>query len=398
MQGGSETSPVEAPMSTRSALGLLLLFATACDKGDAGKNDELPQGLRGNYGQKAEQAQLPTIGLEVDAHALRIGELTVTILQGKADAGGDSQVDKAEARWEKTDKAKLCKGTVSRQGDVLLVKLFQEDSDEHCEATLEGEWKAWTRTEALPERMLGTFGADARRFDADIGVRVEPKRIAFTDGGQEVAVSEVVQWVGKPDQAIVRDATFGGYKCAGSLVRGDESLEVTLAPIPGSPEGAVCPHGKGVRWTTDAAHLPKKKTSNGKVDIEPSGEKLVLVAKDIGLRCEQAVLRTSTRTVTESQSDGLGVPGGALLVLEPAQPTGGTEACRQRLRNVAQTECTEQTGAPCSPDELQAYADEALQCPRQIAIGEPSGGGHKAALMPQAPTLLACWDMTGQFK
>lgn len=79
-------------------------------------------------------------------------------------------------------------------------------------------------------------------------------------------------------------------------------------------------------------------------------------------------------------------------------PTGGTEACRQRIRNVAQGECTEQDGAPCSPDELQAFASDDLQCPRQIAIGEPIGGGRKAALMPQSTALLACWDMTGAFR
>jgi hypothetical protein len=79
-------------------------------------------------------------------------------------------------------------------------------------------------------------------------------------------------------------------------------------------------------------------------------------------------------------------------------PTGGTEACRERLRNVARTECSEENGAPCSPDELQAYTNEEPQCPRQIAIGEPTGGGRKAALMPQSTALLACWDMTGIFK
>ena len=379
-------------------LVLLGLLAAACDKGEGARNDELPAALRGNYGQKPEHAQLPTVGLEVDAHALRFGELSVTIVQAEV-SGDDIQVGKAEARWERgSAKTKLCKGTISRQGNILLVKLFELDSDEKCESVLEGEWKQWTRTDALPDTVLGTFGDDARSHTADVGIRVEPKRIAFTDGGEALTVAEVVQWPDRPNEAIVRDSTFSGYKCSGSLVRADDQLVVTLAPAPGAPENATCPNGAGTRWTIDSTHMPQQATSNGKVDIEPKDGKLVLVAKDIGLRCEQAVLRTSVRTVTESQSDGLGVTGGALLVLEPAVPTGGTEGCRQRLRNVAQSECTEMNGAPCSPDMLQAYTSEELQCPRQIAIGELTGGGRKAALMPQSKALLACWDMTGSFR
>jgi hypothetical protein len=374
------------------------LLAVACDKGDAAKNDEVPAALRGNYGQKPEHAQLPTVGLEVDAHAIRFGELSVAIVQAEA-IGDEIHIGKAEAVWDKVGgKAKQCKGTISRQGGTLLVKLFELDSDDRCESVLEGEWKQWTRTDALPEAMLGIYGAEVRSEDADVGMRVEAKRIGFTDGGEALKVAEVVQWPDKPDEAFVRDATFAGFKCTGSLLRQDDELIVTLFPASDAPERATCPSGVGMRWKTDPAHLPTAKSSNGKVEIEPRDGKIVLVAKDIGLRCEQAVLRTNTRTVAESQSDGLGVTGGALLVLEPAVPTGGTESCRERLRNVARTECTEQSGAPCSPDELQAYIGEDLQCPRQIAIGELTGGGRKAALMPQSTALLACWDMTGLFK
>lgn len=386
-------------MGIRIAIPLCLLCATACGKGDAGRNDEVPATLRGNYGQKPEQAQLPTVGLEVDAHALRMGELTITILQGEASESGDFHVTKAEARWEKGgDKSKTCKGTVSRQGSTLLVKLFEEDTDEHCEGVLEGDWKAWTRSDALPERMLGTYGSDVDSMDAAVGLRIEPKTIGWVDGGETIEIGEVVHWPDKPDEAFVRASKYAGINCIGSLVRKEEELVLTLAPAAGSPEGMECLSGRGIRWTIDEAHLPKVKSSNGKVDIEPVGGSIVLVAKDIGLRCEQKVLRTSERTVMRSRSDGLGVTGGALLVLAPAVPTGGTAACRQRIGNVAQSECTEQNGAPCSPDELQAFANDDLQCPRQIAIGEPLAGGRKAALMPQSTALLACWDMTGDFK
>lgn len=384
-------------MGKRFAIPLATFVLVACGKGDAGKNDELPAALRGNYGQKPEHAQLPTVGLEVDAHALRLGELTVTIVAGEV-RGEDFDVVRAEARWEKTDKTKICKGTVSKQGDILLVRLFNEGNDDPCESAMGGEWKPWTRTTTLPERLLGTYGSDARSYDADIGLQLKPESIAFTGGGAKLDIVEVVQWKDKPDEAILRDSKFGGFKCTGAITRKDDALTVALTAAPGAPDGFVCPNGNGTLWKTDPAHLPKSKTSNGKVEIEPKGDKLVLVAKDIGLTCEQTILRSSARTLAESQSDGLGVPGGALLVLDHAVPTGGTEACRERLRNLAQTECTEQTGAPCSPDELQAYTSEDLSCPRQIAIGEPSGGGQKAALMPRTNQFQACWDTTGVFK
>lgn len=382
-------------MGRRVAIPLLVLVA--CGKGDAGKNDELPAALRGNYGTKPEHAQLPTVGLEVDAHALRLGELTVTIVAGEV-RGDDFDVTRAEARWEKTDKTKICKGTVSKQGDLLLVRLFNEGSNDRCESALDGEWKPWTRTDVLPERLLGTYGDDARSYNADIGLQLTPKSIAFTGGGAKLDVLEVVQWKDKPDEAILRDSKFGDFRCIGAIARVDDELTASLVPAPGATENFSCPNGKGKLWKTDPAHLPKGKTSNGKVEIAPKGDKLVLVAKDIGLTCEQTILRSSTRTLAESQSDGLGVPGGALLVLDHAVPTGGTEACRERLRTLAQTECSEQTGAPCSPDELQAYTSEELSCPKQIAIGEPTGGGHKAALMPRTNEFQACWDTTGVFK
>jgi hypothetical protein len=384
-------------MGTRFAIPLALLILVACGKGDAGKNDELPAALRGNYGLKPEHAQLPTVGLEVDAHALRLGELTLTIVAGEA-RGDDFDVTRAETRWEKTDKTRICKGTVSKQGDLLLVRLFNEGSDDRCESALDGEWKPWTRTDVLPERLLGTYGDDARSMNADIGLQLTPKTIAFTSGGAKLDIVEVVQWKDKPDEAILRDSKLDGFKCTGAISRKDDELTVSLVPAADAPEGFTCPNGNGKLWKTDPAHLPKAKTSNGKVEIEPKGDKLVLVASDIGLRCEQSILRTSTRTLAESQNDGLGVPGGALLVLDHATPTGGTEACRERLRNLAQTECSEQNGAPCSPDELQAYTSEELSCPKQIAIGEPSGGGHKAALMPRGGEFQACWDTTGVFK
>ena len=50
----------------------------------------------------------------------------------------------------------------------MLVKLFELESDERCESVLEGEWKQWTRTDALPDTILGTYGADARSYQADV--------------------------------------------------------------------------------------------------------------------------------------------------------------------------------------------------------------------------------------
>jgi hypothetical protein len=175
---------------------LVPALVLACGEGVGGATPgPIPEALRGAYGQNATQAHLATVGLELDANALRYGELTVSVIDGEALPNGDYNVKAAEAKWEK-DKhpTKKCHGTLSRQDDVLLVKLFKDGTEERCEGTFEGEWKAWTKLDAVPESLRGTYGGDARSSQADVGLRLGEREISFTDGGDRVKLDELVVW------------------------------------------------------------------------------------------------------------------------------------------------------------------------------------------------------------
>ncbi len=378
-------------------LALVLAAAPACGDKGGGVPSDVPSELRGAYGQNEGQAYFATVGLEVDANALRYGELTVRVIEGEAMANGDYLVKLAEAVWEKDQHpAKKCRGTISRQDDVLLVKLYKEGTEDRCESGLDGDWHAWAKLDTVPETLRGTYGGDARGSEADIGLRISEHEIAFTDGGDKVKLDELVAYAKKPNEAYVRSAQFRGFPCKGTIVRDGEKMKLSLSPGAAAPENATCPSGNGVVWTVDEKFLPKQSYDNGKVTIERKADKLVLRTAE-GLRCEQHVLRTSPRSVTGSAYDGIPVTGGAVVVLEHAEPSAGADTCTARLRRLATEECALSLGTPCDETMLDAMASEPIGCPRQLVIGDPTQGGHKAALLPATKQSLACWDMSGVF-
>lgn len=374
----------------------LAAFCSACGGGTTTASAEaLPERLVGAFGQNEAHAKMATAGLELSGTTLRFGELTITLEQGAATGPDDYRVDLAQAVWTKDTKPpKACKGTISRQGNVLLVKLFKEGTDARCESVLDGEWKAWTQSDVLPENFRGVYGGDARNEEADVGLKLSDKSIGFTDGGDAVTVEQVLTWVDKPGTTYVRKSTFGKFGCTGSMTRTDDSLVLALTPGEGAPEGASCPSGRGTRWSVDRKHLPATKLDNGHVTLSVEGERLTLTDRQ-GLRCTQNVLHTAARSVTGSAYDGIPVTGGAVLVLEHALPEAGAETCSTRLRNVATTLVNE------FDIERSRQAEDAMQapitCPRQVVIGDPTQGGFKAALLPASITNLTCWDMTGIF-
>lgn len=380
------------------ALALVMqatLSAGCGDQAAATSAADLPARLVGAYGQNEAHAKLATAGLELAGTTLKFGELTVTIKQGAATGADDYRVDAAEAVWAKDTKPpKACKGTISRQGNVLLVKLFKEGTDARCESVLDGEWRAWTLTDTLPEGLRGVYGGDARGEEADIGLRLAEKSIGFTDGGDAVAVQEVLTWVDKPTSALLRRSTFRDFGCVGSITRTDEELALSLTPVEGAPEGSVCPSGRGSRWSVDPKHLPPGTLDNGHVSLTAAGERLTLVDRQ-GLKCTQAILHTAARSVTGSAYDGIPVTGGAVLVLEHAVPEAGADTCLSRLRNVSTNLCAEYDLDRCA--QAQAAVEQPVVCPRQIVIGDPTQGGFKAAMLPATITNLTCWDMTGIF-
>lgn len=384
--------------SSSACSGLLVLAlhgALACGEAAPTAAAELPARLVGAFGQNEAHATMETAGLEIAGTTLKFGELTITITQGAATGTDDYRVDAAEAVWAKDTKPpKPCTGTISRQGNVLLIKLFKQGSDTRCESVLDGEWKAWQVLDALPEDLRGVYGGDARNEQADIGLRLADKSIGFTDGGAAVAIEQVVAWVDKPGTAYVRKATFAGFGCSGSVTRTDDTLALALKPIAGAPGVATCPNGRGTRWSVEPKHLPKGPIDNGHVTITATGEKLTLVDRQ-GLRCVQNILHTAARSVTGSAYDGIPVTGGAVLVLEHAEPEAGADTCKTRLVNVAQQLCAELDNTRCF--EANGAVESPIACPRQVVIGDPMQGGWKAAVLPASFASLTCWNMTGMF-
>lgn len=385
-------SAIDVAMLSRAIL-LVSFLAFGCGEPAATAPADLPERLTGAFGQNETHATMNTAGLELSGTTLRYGELTLTITAGAATGADDYRVDKAEAAWTKDTKGpKPCTGTISRQGNVLLVKLFKEGTDTRCESVLDGEWKAWTVSDTIPENLRGVYGGDARTESADVGVKLEDKTIGFTDGGDAVTIEQVVAWVDKPGTAYVRKSKFLEFGCTGSMELVDERLTLTLKPTEGAPAGASCPNGQGRKWTVDAKHLPKSALDNGKVTIAVDGEHLVLTDRE-GAKCRQKILQTAARSTSGSAYDGIPVTGGAVLVLEHGVPES-TTPCKTKLENLAATLCAE-GGFRCT--EAQAAIEMPIVCPRQVVIGDPIKGGIPAAMLPASFTNLACWNMSGGF-
>lgn len=101
---------------------------------------------------------------------------------------------------------------------------------------LEGEWKAWSVLDTMPEELRGIYGGDARNAEADVGVRLAEKSIGFTDGGTTVAIEQVVAWVDKPGTVFLRKSRFADVGCTGSMTRTDDNLVLALTPVEGLPQ------------------------------------------------------------------------------------------------------------------------------------------------------------------
>lgn len=376
-------------------LASLLLAPTACDKGSDGAAP-IPESLRGAYGRTDIDAFLPTLGLEVDVDTLRYSELTVKIIAGKELANGSYQVEEAELRWAKdagSKDPKKCKGTIDRQGSRLLLTLFKMGSDSKCESSLDGDWEAWSLVDAIPDSMAGSYGRKDPYAVAE-GLRLEGKELVPTSTGDVMMLDEAVMFESKRDHVIVRKGTFGKTKCTGFIKLAEGRLSGQLDAM--EDTGPYCPSVFGHRWTIETGQIPKGELSNGKVSLEVRGEAVLLKTLDEqNLKCEQAILRTATRKVTESGRDGIPVMGGQVLVLHEATPTSGASACADRLGGLAMAQCEEYLGVPCDEGTLSAAAHDAddVKCPSHIIIGDSEGGKRKIAMLPQSLENSVCWEL-----
>ncbi len=375
-------------------LAALSLGTLSCDKG--GETAPIPESLRGAYGRTDADAFLPTLGLEVDVDTLRYSELTVKIISGKELPNGSYQVDEAELRWAKdagSKDPKKCKGTIDRHGTRLLLTMFKLESEGKCESSLEGDWEAWSLVDAVPDSMAGSYGRKDPYAVAE-GLRLEGGELIPTTSDETMKLDEAVMFESKPDHLIVRKGTFGAAQCTGGIDLVEGQLRGRLEPV--EDTGPYCPSVFGHRWTLDTTQVPKGALANSNVSLEVRGETVLLKTLDEqSLKCEQAILRTATRKVTESGRDGIPVMGGQVLVLHDAKPTGGASACADRLGGLALAQCEEYLGVPCDEGMLSATAHSAddVKCPTHIVIGDSEGGKRKVALLPKSLENAVCWEL-----
>lgn len=378
----------------------VLLAVTGC-KTDGAATNAIPEALRGAYGRKASDAFVTTLGLEVDVDTLRYSGMTIKILEGKALSDDDFQVTLAELAWAKSDKKpRECKGTIAKQGNQLLITLFKTVGDDKCDPNLNGEWKAWKPTKAFPEALRGTFGSKDP-YSREEGTVVEEALLRRTWGSADLELAEAVAFVGVEDELIVRDSAFGETRCRGTIHVEDDQLSGELEIIPDTEAAdAYCPPLRGQRWTVEANRLPQKTLANGSVRIEMKDGKVILsTTDDQGLRCEQEVLRTSTRSVARSGRDGIPVMGGTVLLLDHAEPKAGASGCQERLGGLASARCEELMGAPCDASMIGGGAEPpAINCPTHLVLGDPDANGRKVAFLPQDLQTAVCWETKEYFK
>lgn len=395
-------------------LSLLAALVLLGCNGDA-EAVAIPESLRGAYGRTDEDAFHGTLGLEVDVDTLRFSEMRLTVKSGKVVNGDSLQVTEAELSWARDDREpRKCKGTIARQRERLLVSLFRVDSDAPCDNVLAGDWSAWAPVTEIPAALHGVYGRGDVYASLE-GVRIDAKTIAVTGSLAKLELQEGVAYEGRDDHLVVRKAIHQGAQCRGSItvkedqlsgelerIEGTEPAEPTPAPEDDESfgdrfEGDGCPPLLGKRWSIDRNALPNAPVTNGKVKVEIRGETVMTTTLDEqGLRCEQAILRTAERKMSESGRDGIPVMGGTVVLLTPSKPKAGVEGCAARLRNLAAAECERLMGMPCDPHML-AVDDPVVECPTHLVIGEPQAAGRKIAVLPQTVTSAVCFEMTGHF-
>lgn len=381
----------------------LVLILSGC-KDQTPTEVEIPEAIRGAYGRTPQDAELPTLGLEVDVDTLRYSEMQMKVVQGEATGKNGFRIDLAEVTWARSGREpKRCKGTLARLRERLLVSLFEVDRDVECESSLDGDWSHWAPRTTFPEPMHGTYGSPSL-YSAFEAFTVTADTI---DLGMDppLEIEEAVGFAGVDDRIILRRAAYGELTCRGELTVEEDRLTGTLESLPredGEKPSARCPRLAGHRWSVDATRLPKGSLTNGKVTVAVDGETVTITTNDEqGLACEQKILRTGRRQATEVGRDRIAVGAGDVLLLSPATPTSGIEGCQERLSNLAAAQCAEYLGAPCDPtllDALHRDRPDPVGCPTHIVIGEPTTEGRKIALLPSTIPNAVCFEMSGNFQ
>lgn len=372
------------------------VLGLACGGATQSAGEPIADAFRGTYGRTAQDLAYGTRGLEIGVDTLRLSEMTITIRQGKV-VGEDYQVAMADVAWDRrVDKAPAeCKGTIARQDDHLLLRLFDASGDKPCEPILEGDWRVWRSATEFPPGLRGWYGV-AERYSRPVGFQVGETIITETNGATFELVDGMV-WQGDDTAIAVREGLDDGVRCRGIIRVVEGVLDTSLEPI--DPDTFGCQTLHGQRWVVDETRLPKTRLTNGEATLHIVDR----VAKISGpgpspMTCTQRILRTTDRGTTDREQDDIPVLSGVVVALEPSRPEGDLGRCKQGLARLAVADCKRRSEESCDEASVLAQAQIEPRCPTHVVIGDPEPEGHRVGLMPIFdPVNLVCLGFVGRF-
>ena len=392
---------------------LVLVFG--CKKNKAEASSEalaiIPADIQGVYGRTANDAP----GMKVTPSGLETPHMKLTIHQGKLE-GSTVRVERATLAWAKLE-PKTCTGTVSRQGDRLLMSLYELDrGDTRCEPLLDAEWFRWEQATELPKLIQGRYGV----------VLVEPQRLRLDLEWVEesMKVESLFVLPGTNDvraELLIDDAKVeaedGSFECTGTLSFVDNRLETDfwvpahLEPAEGEEDELeaealaklhenrrICDNwdGSATRWNVSLDKLPDAPVSNGETTITVSEQQVVLSSEH--LHCEMPLHRTES---VASRRWGNAAAGAESMTLGKAAPSSVSDECKLKLRIWCERDEGKVGFDPqVAPSEnVLACMDHAEHelCPDKIYMREISDIRYKVGAEPRRFNEIACVNMIGDF-
>lgn len=395
----------------------------ACKSGDEQLSTEaielIPAEIQGIYGRTPNDAP----GLVVSAAGLELPQMKLTIHAGKME-GSTVRVERATLKWDKLD-AKTCNGTISRQGDRLLMSLYDSNNTEaKCESTLDAAWSRWEPLDELPPVIQGRYGAllvEAKGMRLDLEwahAQFQATTIRELPGSNDERTELLVADAKISDEDA--DGVAHEFECSGTMTLADGRLTTDfwvparLVPVAGSEQAkdpelqaqheaneVACDNwdGGAIKWEASLERLPKQTIASATLSLSISADQVVLDSPD--LRCEQALWRTESVNAQAGWSGGQA--GGERMTLAKAAPTRVSDDCKLKLRIWCETQ---EGGDPTTIDADAAPAEHIAACmdftehdlcPQSITVRAISDVRYKVSVEPASFNAIACVDPTGEF-
>ncbi|MFV8754969.1 hypothetical protein ACNOYE_30845 [Nannocystaceae bacterium ST9] len=414
---------VRRPSSRTLAL-FALLATTGCKQDEGPPSTDpieiIPAEIQGIYGRTSEDAP----GMVVSASGLEFKQMKLTIHAATME-GDTVRVERATLQWEKSE-PKTCNGTIARQGDRLLLALFQGEAGEHCESTLDAAWSRWELRESLPELVRGRYGnlliePDGMRLDIDwISTSMKAATIYELPGSNDERADLLIRDAKVVDQTGI----LGDFECSGTMKLEDGKLttefwvperlvpeigseqdkdEAVQAKLAENREACERWSGSATKWTVDLAKLPKAKISKGtpgkdEVALTIAEGQAILAAPD--LRCEMPLWRTES---VPSDAHWDPAAGGERMTLAKAEPKQIGDACKLKLRIWCERQIGNDVGSIDAKAEPGEEVGDCIEdqtrdlCPDEIHVRSVSDVRFKLGAGPDSFNEIACVDTTGDF-